>query len=102
MHDKIKDKAYVLILDEYSDIGTHWTSLHELNNNVTFFDNFPDEHIPEEIKIFIVNKNIKTNIFRIQAFDSVKCGYFCIGFIDFMLKVKNLAALINFFHQIVF
>ena len=76
--------------------------MHELNNNVTFFDNFPDEHIPEEIKIFIVNKNIKTNIFRIQAFDSVKCGYFCIGFIDFMLKVKNLAALINFFHQIVF
>ena len=66
--------------------------MHELNNNVTFFDNFPDEHIPEEIKIFIVNKNIKTNIFRIQAFDSVKCGYFCIGFIDFMLKVKNLAA----------
>ena len=66
--------------------------MHELNNNVNYFDSFPDEHIPEEIKIFIVNKNIKTNIFRIQAFDSVKCGYFCIGFIDFMLKVKNLAA----------
>ena len=92
MHDKIKDKAYVLILDEYSDIGTHWTSLHELNNNVTYFESFRGEHIPEEIKIFIGTKNKKANLFRIQAFDSVKCGYFCIGFIDFMLKVKNLAA----------
>ena len=71
--------------------------MHELNNNVNYFDSFPDEHIPEEIKIFIVNKNIKTNIFRIQAFDSVKCGYFCIGFIDFMLKVKNLAAINKLF-----
>ena len=60
------------------------------NNNVTYFDSFGVEHIPKEIKTFINNKNIKTNIFRIQAYDSIMCGYFCIGFIDFMLAGKKL------------
>ena len=58
------------------------------NNNVTYFDSFGVEHILKEIKTFVGNKNIKTSIFRIQAYDSVMCGYFCIGFIDFMLKGK--------------
>ena len=48
------------------------------------------EHIPEEIKEFVGNKNIKANIFRVQANDSVMCGYFCIGFIGFMLAGKKL------------
>ena len=48
------------------------------------------EYIPKEIKTFIDNKNLKTNIFRIQAYDSIICGYFCIGFIDFMLAGKTL------------
>ena len=55
------------------------------SNGVTYFDRFGVEHIPKEIKTFIGNKNIKTNIFRIQAYDSIMCGYFCIGFINFML-----------------
>ena len=56
------------------------------DNNITYFDSFGIEHIPKEIKTFINNnKNIKTNIFRIQPYDSIMCGYFCIGFIDFML-----------------
>ena len=50
-----------------------------------------------EIKAFIGNKNNKTNIFRMQAYDSILCGYFCIGFIDFMLKGKNLAKYKNLF-----
>ena len=62
---------------------------------VTYFDSFKVEHIPKEIKKFINNKNILTNIFRIQACDSVICGYFCIGFIDFMLKDKNLTDFTN-------
>ena len=60
------------------------------NNDVTYFDSFGVEHIPKEIKAFINNKNIKTNIFSIQAYDSAMCGYFCIGFIDFMFKRKAL------------
>ena len=67
------------------------------NNDVIYFDSFRVEHIPKEIKAFINNKNIKTNIFRIQAYDSIMCGYFCIGFIDFMLKGKTLTEYTNLF-----
>ena len=59
-------------------------------NEIIYFDSFGVEHIPEEIKEFIGNKNIKANIYRVQANDSVMCGYFCIGFIDFMLAGKKL------------
>ena len=65
--------------------------------NVTYFNSFGVEHIPKEIKKFIGNKNIQTNIFKIQGYNSVMCGYFCIGFIDFMLKGKSLADLTNLF-----
>ena len=58
---KIKDGAYVIKFDEYSDIGTHWIVLNVLSNDVTYFDCFGVEHIPKEIKAFIGNKNIKTN-----------------------------------------
>ena len=70
------------------------------NNNVTCFETFGVEHIPNEFKAFIKNKNITTNIFRIQAYDSIMCGYFCIGFIDFMLARKTLTEYTNLFHKI--
>ena len=66
-------------------------------NDVSYFDSFGVEHIPKEIRTFIRNKNIKTNIFRIQAYDSIICGYFCIGFIDFMLAGKILTEFTNLF-----
>ena len=67
------------------------------NNDVTYFNSFGVEHIPKEIITFIIKKIIKTNIFRIQAYDSVMCGYFCIGFIDFMLAEKTLIEFTNLF-----
>ena len=67
------------------------------NNDITYFDSFGVEHIPKEIKAFITNKNIKTNIFRIQAYHSIISGYFCIGFIDFMFKGKTLTEYTNLF-----
>ena len=95
---KIKDGAYIINLDEYSDIGTHWIALWVNNsNNITYFDSFGVEHIPEEIKAFIGNKNINTNIFRIQANDSIMCGYFCIGSINYMLNGKTLTEYTYFF-----
>ena len=97
--NKIKDGAYVIILDEYSDIGTHWVALWVIINNVTSLDSFGVEHIPKEIETFIKNKNVKTNIFRIQAYDSIMCGYFCIAFIDFMLKGKSLNEYTNLFSR---
>ena len=67
------------------------------NNNITYFDSFGVEHIPKEIKKFVKNKNILANIFRIQAYDSVMCRYFFIGFIDFIFKGKTLAEFTNLF-----
>ena len=94
---KIKDGAYVINLDEYADVGTHWIALFCNRNEIVYFDSFGVEHIPEEIKEFIGNKNIKANIFRVQANDSVMCEYFCIGFIDFMLAGKKLTDYTNLF-----
>ena len=87
---KIKDGAYVINLDEYADVGTHWIALFCNRNEIVYFDSFGVEHVPEEIKEFVGNKNIIANIFRVQANNSVMCGYFCIGFIDFMLAGKKL------------
>ena len=75
------------------------------NNNITYFDSFGVEHIPNEIAKFIrrpssstsLRKNKITNIFRIQADDSITCGYFCIGFINFMFKGKPLTEYTNIF-----
>ena len=94
---RIKDGTYVINLDEYSDIGTHWVALYINKNDVTYFNSFGVEHISKEIKTFINSKSIETNIFRIQAYDSIMCGYFCIGFTDFMLAGKTLTEFTIFF-----
>ena len=93
-----KDGAQIINIDEYSDIGTHWVALYVSNNDVTYFDSFGVEHIPKEIKTFInCSSSIKRNIFRIQAYDSIICGYFCIGFINFMLSGKTLTDFTSLF-----
>ena len=68
-----------------------------INNDVTYFDSFGVEHVPKEIRTFIDNKNIKTKFFIMQAYDSIMCEYFCIGFIDFMLAGKTLTEFTNLF-----
>ena len=105
----IKNSAYVLNLDEYQDIGTHWVALYVNNKTATYFDFFGVEHIPKEIMKFIDNeqsssakarnKNIIRNIFRIHAYDSIMCGYFCIGFIHFMFNGNSLTDYTIFSHQ---
>ena len=87
---KIKVGAYVINRDEYADVGTHWIALFCSKSEIVYFDSFGVEHVSEEIKEFIRNKNIKAYIFRVQASNSVMCGYFCIEFIDFMLAGKEL------------
>ena len=90
MPKKIKDGGYVINLDEYADVGTHWIALFCKESKIVYLNSFGVELIPEEIKEFIGNKNKKANIFRVQTNNSVMCGYFCIGFIDFMLAGKKL------------
>ena len=102
----IKNGAFVINLDEYHDIGTHWIALYVNNKIVTYFDSFGVEHIPKEIMEFINRtsfglgphrKKIITNICIIQAYDSIMCGYFCIGFINFMFNGKSLTDYTNLF-----
>ena len=94
---KIKDWAFVINLNGYKSIGTHRIDLNANDDNVTYFDSFGVEYIPKEIRRFIGNKNIKTNVYRIQTYDSVMWGYYCIRFIDFMLKDKSLLEYANLF-----
>ena len=101
--NKIKKGAFVTNLDEYENTGTHWIALFVKTNEAIYFDSFGIEHIPKEINKFINNDTtkkssaiarIKSNIFRIQAYDSIMCGYFCI---EYMLKGKTLLDYTNLF-----
>ena len=65
-------------------------ALYVNDENVTHFHSFGNEHIPKEIRKFIRNKNMISNTYRIQAYESMICRYSCIEFIDFMLKGKSL------------
>ena len=90
IYQKIKDATYVINLDEYADVGTHWIALFCSRSETV-------EHIPREIIEFIKHINIKANIFRVQAKNSAIYGYFCIGFIDFMLACKKLTDFTDLF-----
>ena len=92
----IKKEAYVINLDEYEITGTHWVSLFVKPKYTVYFDSFGVEHFPKEINKFI-HKDIKSNIFRLQAYDSIMCGYFCIEFINYMLEGKTLLDYTNLF-----
>ena len=96
-NNTIKNGAYVINLDEYHNIGTQWVALYVNNKIVTSFDSFGVEHIPKEIMKLINRKEIITNIYRIQAYDSIMCGYFYIGFIYFMFNSKSLTDYTNLF-----
>ena len=72
--NSIKNGAYVITLDKHHNIGTHWVVLYVNNKTITYFDSFGVEHVPKEIMKFIVTKKKITNIFRMQAYDSVMCG----------------------------
>ena len=92
--NKIKKGTYVINLDEYLD---EWVSLSVKPKYTIYFDSFGVEHIPKEINKFIGNSDIKSNIFRIQAYDSIMYRYFCVEFINYMLKGKTLLDYTNLF-----
>ena len=75
----------------------HIGLLYFVTSEIVYVDNFGVEHVPEEIKEFVGNKNIIANIFRVQTNNSIMCGYFCIGFIDFMLAGKKLTDFMSMF-----
>ena len=103
--NKIKKGAYVINLDEYENTGTYWIALYVKTNEAIYFYSFGIEYIPKEINKFTNNDTtkssaiarIKSNIFRTQAYDSIMCKYFCIEFINYMLKGKTLLDYTNLF-----
>ena len=79
----VNDSPCLINLGEYADVSTHWIALYQKIRMLFIF-------VPKEIRHFIGNKNLETNIYRIQVNNLVLCGYFCIGFIDFMIACKTL------------
>ena len=98
-NNNIKNGAYVINLDEYHDIGTQWVALYENYMTATYFDSFGAEHIPKEIIKFIGNKNMITNIYSIQACDSIMCVYFLLDLSTLCLMVIAQQIILIFFHQ---
>ena len=98
---KVKDGAYLINLDEFKSIWTHWIALYVNGNNrsasydAIYFDSFWVENILSKIKKILGNKNIITSNYKIQAYDLIMCGYFCIGFIYFV-KIAKFARLYKF------
>ena len=90
IYRKKRGKSYIINIDEYESMESQWIAFYINAKNVTYFDSFEVEYIPKEIKELIENKKIITNIYGIQAYDSIMWRCFCIGFIDFMLKGKSL------------
>ena len=90
----VKNGAYIINLDEYHSIGTHWVALYLNDKTIIYFDSFGVEHISKEIIKFIDRKKIITSISRIQA-----CDYFCIGFINFMFNGNSLTDYTSLFSQ---
>ena len=71
MPKTIKNGAYVINLNEYADVSTHWIALYVKSNEVIYFDSFGVEHVPKEIKKLIGHKNTKTTIFRLHTDNSI-------------------------------
>ena len=89
--------AYVMNLEDFKSVGTHWIALHVNAISTVYFGSFGVENFPKEINEVIWNKIVTTNIHRIQAYSSIMCGYFCIGVVDSMLKGKSILQYINLF-----
>ena len=84
----MKDGIYEVYLDEYKSIGTHWIPLYVNDKSVKYFDSCGVEHFPKETKTLIGDKNVITNIFRIQTYDAIMCRYFALHLLILCSKEK--------------
>ena len=76
-NNNIKNGAYVINLDEYHDIGTHWVALYVNNKTITYFDSFKVEHIPKEImKFIIIQLFYHVILLNILVHDVIKLLYY--------------------------
>ena len=96
-----KDEAYIMNLDKYKSIRTHWIGFYMNGNKVIHFNTFGAEYIPKEIKKFIGNKNIISNIYRIQTctwFNNVRIllYLFCIFYFIYLWSLLFLYIFVDF------
>ena len=91
-----KDGTYTINVGQYESVGTHWLALYVNGDNITYFDSFGLQYIPKEVNIFI-HKKYHHKYLRNTANNSIICGYFCIGFLVFVLKGRSLLDCINMF-----
>ena len=96
-----KDEAYIMNLDKYKSIRTHWIGFYMNGNKVINFNTFGAEYIPKEIKKFIGNKNIISNIYRIQTctwFNNVRIllYLFCIFYFIYLWSLLFLYIFVDF------
>ena len=93
----MKDRWYVINLDDKNSTGAHWVSLFIYRKTAVYFHSCGIEYIPQKILNKIRNKPITHNIFRIQDNESITCRFYCIAFIEYMLLGKTLFDYINLF-----
>ena len=84
-----KDGAYAINLDEYAGVGTHGIALFFRKTEIVYFDSLVLIIFLKKLKNSL-EKNIKANVFRVQASSSIMYKYFFIGFNDFMITGKKL------------
>ena len=93
--------VYVINRNDYRSVGTNWIASYMNGNSLKNFVIFWVEYILKEITKFIGNKNIMSNIFRIQVYSSLICGYFCIWFINFMRKSLQIYSSLKFLTKMI-
>ena len=94
---KRDEGAYVINLEDDTKAGSHWVALIVKKNKCIYFDSFGVEHIAEEIERFVKGLETDSNIYRVQSYDSIMCGYYCIKFIEYMFSGKKLTDFTNLF-----
>ena len=94
---RIKDRVYVINLDDQKSKGTHWVSLFIDKHLDVYFDSFEIECIPQEQLCKTKDQLITHKIFRIQDNEPIICGFYLIAFIEHMLAGKTLLDYINLF-----
>lgn len=94
----LKEQFYIVNLDDKEGPGTHWVVIFNIGEQCIYFDSFAVDP-PEEVisRMRQTNKKMIANIYRIQAIDSINCGFFCIYVVDQLLKGKNFISILTVF-----
>lgn len=81
---------FVINADDHKGKGTHFVAMKNSNGYCMYFDSFGLAPLPEVLQLMKTRKDKAVyNTYRIQPFNSVKCGYFCLDFLDSVHDYKS-------------